>query len=660
MAVPRQQMLVIADLRGGQNSADPPHSIPETQCVAAVNVDWWGATLAHKRAGTSTVVPTWQGLAPPSFTDVLDFLHTQRAWRSTGAGGDSILIPSMVAIDDDGVMGVVCSGSARKTYVVTNSTLITGYYALCQAVELNGACYMTGVTAKNRTLVLEQTGGGTTAPEYTLRYTGISTSAAATVADTGAGTYPSVLRYYKIAFTAQNLAGTTVRRSELSASISFTPSGGGTAARVTQPTPPGEGETHWELYGSADNVVYKLLATVAVATTTYDDGYYPPTYAGNAPPTVGSNTVPVAWKYIAVHGNRLLGIGSLNSSTYQQSRVWFTPVLGASDVGDLERVPAANYIDLDENDGDYGTALIGNFLGAVYAFKYRQIWKLVPTGDADAPFSKVCLTKEVGCISQKSCVVGEDENGNPALYFLSHRGPMRLSAAGLEYIGHDIEDIWATVNLNWTYAPHGIYHNERHQVWFWLPISSGTEPSIKMMFDVSLGRRGTGGVRGGWAKHTGISCAARCSCMNNDAALSISLQSRRPYVGANASVGLLLACDTGTQDGGSNYQAYVTTKPINPGGLGTNCNVGQSTLLAAAGNAVTITQTLNRDYGLESRTSTCLLTASASETRVMRQFEGSDTNGAGVVQITVGDGSAANVTWTLDALVVPFTVQEQR
>ena len=66
---------------------------------------------------------------------------------------------------------------------------------------------------------------------------GVST--APTVANTGASTYAAVLRYYRVRFL-QITNSRIVRRSEPSSSVSFTPSGAGTHARVTRPTAPGE------------------------------------------------------------------------------------------------------------------------------------------------------------------------------------------------------------------------------------------------------------------------------------------------------------------------------------------------------------------------------------------------------------------------------------
>ena len=55
--------------------------------------------------------------------------------------------------------------------------------------------------------------------------------------------------------------------------MSFTPDGSHANATVTKPaaTSPTCGETHWELYGSADDATYYLLATTVVGTTTVAD-----------------------------------------------------------------------------------------------------------------------------------------------------------------------------------------------------------------------------------------------------------------------------------------------------------------------------------------------------------------------------------------------------
>jgi len=50
--------LPITDKRGGRNGSDPPWAIAETECADAVNVDWFGATLARKRGGADAITMT--------------------------------------------------------------------------------------------------------------------------------------------------------------------------------------------------------------------------------------------------------------------------------------------------------------------------------------------------------------------------------------------------------------------------------------------------------------------------------------------------------------------------------------------------------------------------------------------------------------------------
>jgi len=200
-------------------------------------------------------------------------------------------------------------------------------------------------------------------------------------------------------------------------------------------------------------------------------------------------------------------------------------------------------------------------------------------------------------------------------------------------------------------------------MWFWLALNSDTYPTVRVVLDTHLCRRSTGGVRGGWVKQTGVSCTAVCSMMYGSTLKSGNYRNvTNPYIGSSVTNNLILRCDEAAvwADNGTAYQSYIKTKPYALGGLGFNCAVGQSHLSAKAASGATITQTLDRDYGAETRTSTCSLTATGLETRVQRQFEGSDLAGAGVVQMQLGDGAASSQSWTLDALMVPYTGHEER
>src|SRR6185312_15478579 len=52
------KMVTIGDLRGGRNGADPPLSLPDNQCVEALNVDHFDGLLGRKRGGTTAVTDT--------------------------------------------------------------------------------------------------------------------------------------------------------------------------------------------------------------------------------------------------------------------------------------------------------------------------------------------------------------------------------------------------------------------------------------------------------------------------------------------------------------------------------------------------------------------------------------------------------------------------
>jgi hypothetical protein len=467
------------------------------------------------------------------------------------------------------------------------------------------------------------------------------------------------------------------RRSEPSPSQSFTPSGSGTKVVVTQPTVPGEGETHWELEESTDNGTWYQLCgfergnEIAIATTTADHESNPSSdilTLSQTPAAAGAHTVFPSAKYLLTDGNRLLGAGAWETSGAnsggKQSRVWFTPVLGSTDKGDDERVPnqttQKNWVDINENDGGGITGLGGPIYGAPYAFKYRQVWKLNPTGEIAAPYLPRKIADGVyGAIGHKTIVVAKDRQGNPALYFLGPEGPCRIviyeGSATPQYLGRDVEDIWSGINLAAsTVVAHGIYHPDKHQVWFWIATGSSNDPDTKLVFDVLLGRFTEGErIRGGWFKHTGPSAGARCSTLfSNTLAASMS-RDLKPYIGRASGTAIWKLDTSTTNDAGTNVQAEITSRPIPIAPLGAKVGMGQSTLLAKAASGVTITQTLNRDFGAETRTSTVLLTPNASETRVIKKFEASEMAQADTIQVTLGDAAAASNSWTLDQWTAP-------
>ena len=47
--------LVIADITGGMNDQNPPHILPDNQCVLAENVEFFFSTLGERRKGMAAV-----------------------------------------------------------------------------------------------------------------------------------------------------------------------------------------------------------------------------------------------------------------------------------------------------------------------------------------------------------------------------------------------------------------------------------------------------------------------------------------------------------------------------------------------------------------------------------------------------------------------------
>jgi hypothetical protein len=347
--------------------------------------------------------------------------------------------------------------------------------------------------------------------------------------------------------------------------------------------------------------------------------------------------------------------------------VWFTPVLGSSDHADDERIPNSteqkNWVDLNENDGGFITGLGGPFDGAPWAFKYRQIWKLVPTGDVDTPYIPRKRTDGIGCVSHKSIVVAEDESGRPALYFLSHRGPYRIGANGLQYLGRDNEDVWLSMNLGAsTVVGFTLWHADKHQLWYYVATGSSNTPDVKMCFDVRLGYPDAQGqVRKGWSKHTGNSCSARCGVMFSNTLGATMSKDLKPYIGRSSGTTIQKADTTALSDGGTAFQAYVQTKCLPTSKQFTHhVGVQEPHLMAVAVDDTWITVTITRDFGLETRSGVIQLTPNFTESRITRKYAGLELSGASIVQMTVGDAVATARGWTLDALMVPVGSEEPR
>jgi hypothetical protein len=646
----------IDDLAGGLNDTDAPQAIAFNQCQVAQNVEWTTTRgFQRRQGGTNGINATEPWGASASLFTLMR--HTPSADESAAElwGVDSQTTPVMARMAAGNQFNAVTVGDAWSQ---ANAKFING-------VSLNGKFFVAGDTAQDRLHVW--TGS-------TFRRVGLATPAAPTVADAGgAGTYPAILRYYKIQW--QNATASPNVLSELSPAVSFTPGGADIAARVTRPALPSESETHWILWGSPDGVNYYIINSATAATTIIDDSTAPSGYATAIPALAGYPsdadyyTPPISTKYLLADEDRLLLLSSWDNTTMASAVMW-TPVLGTTDpaysVADDERVPSGNRLDLDRSDGGGITGgAIAN--GTVYVFKLSQIYRLRRTGDPDLPYQPIPVTKSLGALTHKSIVVGEDEAGNACVYFLSRRGPYRLTEGGLEYLGRDIETTWDAVNFAPVTLPFGVWHDKKRQVQWWITTAASGAPNTKLVFHVRHGQRdGAGNVRGGWAIHTDGAAAAHCACMFANTLGSTMSLDLKPYVGQVWVTGLpdgpcikYDADGRGTDRGGNEttYIGRVKTAALAPGGPGMKGRVQQAYLLGKS-NSTTCTLAVDilTDFGAATRSGTAALPTTGiggASRRFVKVEDDARAADSMYVEVIVDDdvvGNTAGALWTVDAI----------
>lgn len=454
MAASAFTRIVFNDLSGGRNGVDPPYALGPRQCPDAVNVEWWRTRFASRRNGGAAITLTFSAGGPFAGQIVTLLRHVP--------GADETLA-ELWAFDTTGVVGRMAGATTFSAPTFLDA--FTGNLWDISGASINGHLELAYKSAQARNHVWDTA---------TVRRCGLAASAAPTAADGGgAGAYAAIQRYYRQRYTVQS-SGVTIRRSEPSPSVAFTPSGANANATVTKAAAITEGETHWELEVSLDNVTFYRLATTVVGTTTYADSAATTTYNTNPlSATTGTYTLQKPYKYLAADQNRILGFGSY-TTTDKQSRIEFSAVIGSLDVGDEERVDTTTnyFLDLDENDSGAAVGLQGPILGSFIAFKFKEMAQLTPTGETALPYRVDFISKSVGAVTDRAIVRGEDADGNPCLYFMSIRGPYRWGVKGLEYIGHNIEDlILGPTSQIYSVAgdnrlAHTLYYADKRQVWF--------------------------------------------------------------------------------------------------------------------------------------------------------------------------------------------------
>lgn len=631
------QAFVINDLRGGRNGSDPPLSLPDTQCCEAMNVDWWQGTLARRRGGCSAIGLTFSSGGP----------------FGAGFGGLVRHVPGtdesaaeLWAADGSLQIGRLAAGTLWTEPTIKDAPTLAGVIAL-NGVSLGGFLFLFYDSAQNRGQVWDSS-------ISKIRRTGLATPSAPSAATQG-GAGLTFTRYYRIRYL--DISGSDTRRmSEPSAStsISITDDQGVT---VTKPASISEDETHWrvEYADASDGPWYVASSTIVVGTTTYSD-----TASTIDTSTLseedGLYTPPASFKYGVKGGGRLLMAGPWETSggymTPLEHEVWWTPVLGATDIGDLERVPPDHRVSLDHAVVGLSEAVNG----VHYAFGSRAYSKLVPTGlPGEGAFQRLTESTTVGCLRAQTIVMAEDENGRACVYWLSHKGPYRRGAGGEQYCGNDIEDIWARVNLDAGNVGHGVYYADKHQIWWWIAIDGNTLPNSLLKFDTRLGRfvqtSSDSAVLYGWSRGDGTAAGCNTSVMFSDtigASMSLRLV---PYASQSLNT-VIFEHDTGTDDNGTDFQAYIDTKEYAPNGLGKNCTIVEPHLVAEANSSTQISVTARVDFGRDTSTSESIdLAPDGNETHVQKKVAGLQIGNIGTVRFRIGEDAATDQSWTLDAFV---------
>ncbi len=602
----------------GMNDTDPSISLPEDQCTVAMNVEFDKSACGERRNGCVDVdLPT--SITGNGNIQAITFAH--RHLPTTDETASELWIMGQHYTAQHVVM-------TRKTTSWTDATFtdaieVTGGQGVQVAAQtLHGKLFLAypSVGGVDRLHVVDASGTA-------VRRTGLAQPAAPTAVDNGgAGTYVGK-RYFRVRYTVQDGSGNTLRRSEPSDVLTFTPNGTSLNARVTKPASISENETHWELEASLTNSDFRVLITLVVGTTTYDDSTA--FAAGYAPATLSEDVedyslIP-SGKFLASDEDRLL-IGGSWENTAHASRVAWTPVFNAEGNGNDERLELDTdpFIDLDGFEGGPLTHLSNPVNGFIWAFKRSHTYRLVRTNQRNHAYAHTKVSDGLGALPG-SVVQGVDQFGMPCLYFLDpETGPCRTGGARLiTAASRDILTTWRTVDLDAVIACRGLYYPESRQVHWWVTLAGNDYPSLKLVLQTNHTRDVDDGVRNGWSMADGIVATAHTACLYADNIDSNTTRSLtlRPFIGVTAANGYVLRCDTGVDDDGTDFAARLVTRPFVLRSLLGKFKVLGAAVLAKANATATLVVRAIRDFGLEEpSTTTLVLAATGDETDVVKRL----------------------------------------
>lgn len=223
----------------------------------------------------------------------------------------------------------------------------------------------------------------------------------------------------------------------------------------------------------------------------------------------------------------------------------------------------------------------------------------------------------------------------------------------IQYLGTDLEDLSVNITAPGAPAEHGVYLTSQDSVFFWTTTSSLVDTLC--VFDTRLGRMENGAIRGGWSTFTGTIATASCSTVAADILDSIASRDSI-YFGLESGTTLLMY-PSGTDDNGTQFQAYVDVPERAYGGMHRKCQITSGADVIADGSGTTALRlTISRDNGAQSRD--CDVTIASGEIR--GRFEDSQLDEGDTLKFRIGDSAASTETWAIHALVLPIEGREAR
>jgi hypothetical protein len=634
---------IISSLRGGLNNTDPAISLADDQCVVAENVEFNLSMLGERRKGCTSVT------LDASMTGDANMTRISFLFRHLPSGDETAaelwVLGQHASTQNFRLHRKTTSWSAITPATDIDVTSGRGYQLSAQS--LHGKMFL-GYRAVGGTVDRLHVWDGTS-----LRLSGLSEPVAPTAANKAdVGTMVGK-RYYRVRYTVQS-GGATLRRSEPSDVLTFTPSGTNDGVTVTKPATISENETHWELEASINNADFYVIATTAVATTTFTDqiafavGYGAYTLSED----IGEYALIHSAKYLGADEDRLL-FGGSHIDAEKASQFGWTPPFNNPGKGNDERLPA-NYTSTLNLDGFAGGPLTGisvPMFGAVWAFKWSHIYRMEQTDIATKAYVSRNVSKSMGALPG-SIVEGVDQYGSPCIYFWDAKvGPCRITNRGIQSCARDIASFTQEVNLDATVICRALYYPNSRQVHFWVATGSALFPEEKkIILQTNETRETNDGVRRGWTTANGKIGSAFTACLfaqniNDNVARSLVL---RPFIGVTSTNAYVLRCDTGVTDNSTAYAAQIKTKPYMGAGLLALFGVASGAILATAASGVSVLCNLISNFDPATEVSrTASLTAAATETLKNVKLDSFETGSIWAAQIEFEDTGTVTGNWQL-------------